>query len=213
LEDVTYWSQNPEEQVSLEASELVFVGYGVVAPEYGWNDYEGVDVEGKTVVILINDPGFINRGEAFNGSAMTYYGRWTYKFEEAARQGAEGAIIIHQTAPAAYPWGTVRASWSGPQFTLASSADVDMVDVQSWMTEETRRRLCSRRWAWISPRAGASRRHGRFHPVEMGGAQLSASLTNAAQLSSDNVAGQVRGSSGRTNTCCSWPIGTISACG
>jgi hypothetical protein len=97
--DVVYWSQNPEGVVSLEASDLVWVGYGVVAPEFGWNDYEGVDVTGKTVVMLINDPGFINRGEAFNGEAMTYYGRWTYKFEEAARQGAEGAIIVHQTAP------------------------------------------------------------------------------------------------------------------
>ncbi len=111
--DVVYWSQNPEEQVSLSDSDLVFVGYGVVAPEYGWNDYEGVDVTGKTVVILINDPGFADPDSGlFNGSAMTYYGRWTYKYEEAARQGAEGAIIVHQTAPAAIPGA--RCSRAGP---------------------------------------------------------------------------------------------------
>ncbi len=194
LEDVTYWSQNPVTDVSLADSDLVWVGYGVVAPEFGWNDYEGVDVTGKTVVMLINDPGFINRGEAFNGEAMTYYGRWTYKFEEAARQGAEGAIIIHQTEPASYPWGTVRASWSGPQFILASSADIDMVDVQSWVTEETGIALFEAAGLDFAEQAALAAT-ADFTPVEMTGAQLSATLTNELrELSSDNVAGQVRGS-------------------
>ena len=194
LEDVTYWSQNPQEAVSLEASDLVWVGYGVVAPEFGWNDYEGVEVTGKTVVMLINDPGFINRGEAFNGEAMTYYGRWTYKFEEAARQGAEGAIIIHQTEPASYPWGTVRASWSGPQFILASSADVDMVDVQSWVTEETGVALFEAAGLNFAEQAALAATNA-FAPVQMSGVQLTATLTNELrELSSDNVAGQVRGS-------------------
>lgn len=193
LEDVTYWSQNPEETVSLEASDLVWVGYGVVAPEFGWNDYEGADVEGKTVVMLINDPGFINRGEAFNGEAMTYYGRWTYKFEEAARQGAEGAIIVHQSEPASYPWGTVRASWSGPQFILATGATSDFVDVQSWITEETAATLFEAVGLDFAEQA-ARAATGDFAPAEMSGAQLSASLTNSLrELSSDNVAGQVRG--------------------
>lgn len=194
LQDVTYWSQNPVETVSLEASDLVWVGYGVVAPEFGWDDYAGVDVTGKTVVMLINDPGFINRGEAFNGEAMTYYGRWTYKFEEAARQGAEGAIIVHQTAPASYPWGTVRASWSGPQFILAAGADNDFVDVQSWITEETAVALFDAVGLNFAEQAALAA-SGDFAPVEMGGAQLSASLTNELrELSSDNVAGQIRGS-------------------
>jgi len=194
LEDVTYWSQNPVEAVSLEASDLVWVGYGVVAPEFGWNDYEGVDVTGKTVVMLINDPGFINRGEAFNGEAMTYYGRWTYKFEEAARQGAEGAIIVHQTAPASYPWGTVRASWSGPQFILAAGANTDFVDVQSWITEDTAVELFDAVGLDFAEQAALAA-SGDFTPVEMGGAQLSASLTNELrELCSDNVAGQIRGS-------------------
>lgn len=193
-EDVTYWSQNPVEAVALEASDLVYVGYGVVAPEYGWDDYAGVDVEGKTVVMLINDPGFINRGEAFNGEAMTYYGRWTYKFEEAARQGAEGAIIVHQTEPASYPWGTVRSSWSGPQFILAAGANNDFVDVQSWITESVAQTLFEAVGMDFADMAAAASSPD-FQPVEMGGAQLSASLTNSLrELSSDNVAGMVRGS-------------------
>jgi Zn-dependent M28 family amino/carboxypeptidase len=193
-EDVTYWSQNPQEFVSLEASDLVYVGYGVVAPEYGWDDYAGVDVEGKTVVMLINDPGFINRGEAFNGEAMTYYGRWTYKFEEAARQGAEGAIIVHQTEPASYPWGTVRSSWSGPQFILAAGANNDFVDVQSWITESVAQTLFDAVGMDFEAMAAAAA-SSDFEPVEMGGAQLTASLNNALrELSSDNVAGMVRGS-------------------
>ena len=105
--DAVTWTKRVTEEVSLEESEMVFVGYGVVAPEYGWNDYEGLDVEGKTVVMLVNDPGYAladtERGELFNGRTMTYYGRWTYKFEEAARQGAAGAIVIHETGPAGYP--------------------------------------------------------------------------------------------------------------
>ena len=193
--DVVYWSQNPDEQVSLEASDLVFVGYGVVAPEYGWNDYEGVDVTGKTVVILINDPGFANPDSGlFNGSAMTYYGRWTYKYEEAARQGAEGAIIVHQTAPAAYPWGTVQSSWSGPQFTLASSAGQERADVQAWITEEKATELFAALdldFAELSAAAMSA----DFEPVDMGRASLTASLTNSLRsLTSNNVAGMVEGS-------------------
>ncbi|HCR64957.1 MAG TPA: peptidase M28 [Oceanicaulis sp.] len=193
--DVVFWSQNPEEQVSLDASELVFVGYGVVAPEYGWNDYEGVDVTGKTVVILINDPGFADPDAGwFNGSAMTYYGRWTYKYEEAARQGAEGAIIVHQTAPAAYPWGTVQSSWTGPQFTLASSAGQERADVQAWITEDKAVELFSALdldFAELSEAAVSP----DFTPVDMGRATMSASLTNSLRtLTSNNVAGQVEGS-------------------
>lgn len=193
--DVVYWSQNPDEQVSLADSDLVFVGYGVVAPEYGWNDYEGVDVTGKTVVILINDPGFANPDSGlFNGSAMTYYGRWTYKYEEAARQGAEGAIIVHQTAPAAYPWGTVQSSWSGPQFTLASSAGQERADVQAWITEEKATELFAALdldFIELSTAAMSA----DFEPVDMGRASLSASLTNSLRsLTSNNVAGMVEGS-------------------
>jgi hypothetical protein len=107
-DDMTAWTTQVTEQVEVTDSEMVFVGYGIVAPEYGWNDYEGLDVTGKTVVMFVNDPGFATQDPAlFNGNAMTYYGRWTYKFEEAARQGAAMALIIHETAPASYGWGVV----------------------------------------------------------------------------------------------------------
>ena len=123
------------ESISLKDSDLVFVGYGVVAPEYDWNDYEGVDMEGKTAVILINDPGFAQPDAGiFQGKAMTYYGRWTYKYEEAARQGAAGAIIVHETAPASYGWNVVSSSWSGPQYHLPSSGDQPKLDAEMWIT-------------------------------------------------------------------------------
>ncbi|MAT40622.1 MAG: peptidase M28 [Ectothiorhodospiraceae bacterium] len=97
-------------------AELVFAGFGIVAPEYGWNDYQGIDMEGKIAVVLVNDPGFYTQDSSFfNGRAMTYYGRWTYKYEEAARQGASGIFIVHETAPAGYPWQIVRKGWTGPQ--------------------------------------------------------------------------------------------------
>ncbi|GAA4357749.1 M28 family metallopeptidase [Kangiella marina] len=123
------------ESISLKDSDLVYVGYGVVAPEYDWNDYEGIDMEGKTAVILINDPGFAQPDAGvFQGKAMTYYGRWTYKYEEAARQGAAGAIIIHETAPASYGWNVVSSSWSGPQYHLPSTGDVPKLDAEMWIT-------------------------------------------------------------------------------
>jgi Zn-dependent M28 family amino/carboxypeptidase len=128
-------SRKVREQSSLKDSELVFVGYGINAPEHNWNDYAGIDVKGKTVVMLINDPGYATQDASiFNGNAMTYYGRWSYKYEEAARQGAAGAIIIHETAPASYGWSVVKHGWSGPQFHLAESKEAS-VDVEMWITD------------------------------------------------------------------------------
>ena len=129
------------EENGINRSELIWVGYGIVAPEYDWNDYAGLDVKGKTVVILVNDPGYATQNpELFNGNSMTYYGRWTYKFEEAARQGAAGALIIHQTEPAAYGWNVVEDSWSGPQFHLATeNNNMDQLKVQGWLQYETGR--------------------------------------------------------------------------
>jgi Zn-dependent M28 family amino/carboxypeptidase len=133
------WSPQAKDKVEVKDSELVFVGYGVVAPEFGWNDYEGVDVQGKTVVMLVNDPGFATEDPAlFNGRAMTYYGRWTYKFEEAARQGAAAALLIHETEPAAYGWGVVRNTWRGKQFSLVAEDGIaSRCDVVSWISLET----------------------------------------------------------------------------
>lgn len=118
-DDFVAWTLQEESLVNLQDSPLVFVGYGIHAPELQWDDYAGLDVRGKTVVMLINDPGYFSQDmEIFRGKAMTYYGRWVYKFEEAARQGAAGAIIIHDAGPASYPWAVVRNSWTGPQLHL-----------------------------------------------------------------------------------------------
>lgn len=125
--------------VTVQGSEMVFVGYGIVAPERNWNDYEGIDVTDKTVVILVNDPGYATQDpEVFNGNAMTYYGRWTYKYEEAARQGAAAAIIVHETLPAGYAWPVVNNSWSGPQIGLtATDLNGDRSEIEGWITLDT----------------------------------------------------------------------------
>ncbi|MBN1222000.1 MAG: M28 family peptidase [Candidatus Aminicenantes bacterium] len=135
-DDFTALTLRVIEEVSLSNSEMVFVGYGIVAPEYDWNDYEGIDVKGKTVLILVNDPGFATEDpDFFTGRAMTYYGRWTYKYEEAARQGASGAFIIHETEPAAYGWGVVTNSFTGPKFNLISDDNnMSRCAVEGWLT-------------------------------------------------------------------------------
>jgi Zn-dependent M28 family amino/carboxypeptidase len=142
-DDIMVWTKRVVGSAAISNSEMVFVGYGVVAPEYGWNDYAGIDVRGKTVIVLVNDPGYATQDTAlFNGNAMTYYGRWTYKFEEAARQGAAAALIVHETEPASYPWGTVQASWSGPQFGLvAEDNNMSRVAVEGWITLEAARTI------------------------------------------------------------------------
>jgi Zn-dependent M28 family amino/carboxypeptidase len=144
-EDMVASSKREQNTVSLENSELVFVGYGVNAPEYNWNDYEGLDVKGKTVVMLINDPGFENpNGGKFQGTTMTYYGRWSYKYEEASRQGAAGAIIVHETAPASYGWSVVANSWSGPQYGLVSKdKGASRVAVEGWLTLDAAKKVFS----------------------------------------------------------------------
>ena len=127
----------------LDNSELVFVGYGINAPEYNWNDYEGIDMKGKTAVILVNDPGFESgNDELFQGKTMTYYGRWTYKYEEASRQGAAGAIIIHETAPASYGWTVVENSWTGPQYGLwKADGNKNRVAVEGWIQRHIAKEL------------------------------------------------------------------------
>ncbi len=134
------------DEVEVRNSDMLFVGYGVVAPEYDWNDYAGVDVRGKTVVMLVNDPGYATGNEAlFNGKAMTYYGRWTYKFEEAARQGADMAIIIHEEGAAGYPWAVVTSGWTGPQFDLIRGSDeTPPAKVEAWVDNESGSMLLQR---------------------------------------------------------------------
>ena len=133
-------------RIDLTNSELVFVGYGINAPERGWNDYEGVDVRGKTVVILVNDPDYETQGleGTFGGRAMTYYGRWTYKYEEAARQGAAAALIVHDTYPAAYGWNVVESSWTGPQaYAQTSNGNMDETMVNGWIQKDVAKSIMS----------------------------------------------------------------------
>lgn len=122
--------------ITIKDSPVVFVGYGITAPERGWDDYAGVDVTGKTVIILVNDPDWQTPGTngLFEGRAMTYYGRWTYKFEEAARHGAAAALIVHDSEPAAYGWGVVQSSWTGPQLELDEEGDhADQSQAIGWI--------------------------------------------------------------------------------
>ena len=182
-----------EHEHAVADSEIVFVGYGVVAPEYNWNDYAGLDVEGKTVVILVNDPGYDSGDEAiFNGRAMTYYGRWTYKYEEAARQGAAAAIIVHETEPASYPWEVVTNSWSTPAFVLAAENDEPKITIEGWITVETAQALFEQAGLDFyseRERAGA----GGFTPVDLG-ATLTASVRNEVREGvSYNVLGLLPG--------------------
>ena len=136
-DDFVAYSERVEAMNELKDSEIVFAGFGVVAPEYGWNDYEGLDVKGKTVVVLVNDPGFGSEDSTlFKGKTMTYYGRWTYKYEEAARQGAAACLIVHETIPAGYGWSVVRNSWSGASLYLDQTGSAYKPVVQGWITRD-----------------------------------------------------------------------------
>ena len=195
LDDVVYGSRRIQPVGIIENSDMVFVGYGIIAPEYDWNDYEGLDVEGRTVVMLINDPGFASGDpDLFNGNAMTYYGRWTYKYEEAARQGAAGVIIIHETEAASYGWNVVSGSWSGPQFDLQRpEGSMPFAAAESWITNERGRELFAATGLDFDALVEAAHQPG-FEPVEIPGAQLNATLTmDHSFLDSRNVAGVVRG--------------------
>jgi len=131
------------DEVKLDRSEIVFVGYGINAPEYNWNDYAGTDVKGKIVMMLVNDPGYATGDTSlFDGKSMTYYGRWTYKYEEAAREGAAGAIVIHETGAAGYPWSVVQNSFSGSQFYLdENDQDQARLEMRGWVTTDAARRI------------------------------------------------------------------------
>ncbi|MDX5479026.1 MAG: M28 family metallopeptidase, partial [Cyclobacteriaceae bacterium] len=136
FEDYVIWTQRTDSTVSFEEAEIVFAGYGIVAPEYGWNDYENLDVEGKIVMVMVNDPGFGNEdAELFRGNTMTYYGRWTYKFEEAARQGALGTLIVHDTEPAGYGFNVVQNGWNSSKLYLDSRGkEIYKPVFEGWVT-------------------------------------------------------------------------------
>jgi Zn-dependent M28 family amino/carboxypeptidase len=194
--DIVYWTKRVEESLGFENTEMVFVGYGVIAPEYGWNDYEGVDVKGKTVVMLVNDPGFATQDpDLFNGNAMTYYGRWTYKYEEAARQGAAAAIVIHDTAPAAYGWSVVESSWSGAQLDLERpDGGAGRVIAEGWFSIDAAHEVFDAAGLDLDALSKAAT-SADFKAVAMPGLTASAALNTAIRRSEDaNVIGVIEGS-------------------
>ena len=136
------FSQRVEPEMLLESNEVIFAGYGITAPEFNRNDFEGVDVKGKTILVFVNDPGYGTSGDYFKGNTMTYYGRWTYKFEEAARQGAKACFIVHETGPAGYPWGVVRNNGETTKLFLDSEDGYrDRCSFEGWITKESAEKL------------------------------------------------------------------------
>ncbi len=194
--DMMAWTRRVVPDAELSDSELVFVGYGITAPEYDWDDYAGLDVRGRTVVIMVNDPGFATGDEAlFNGRAMTYYGRWTYKYEEAARRGAAGALIVHNAAAAGYPWAVVSGSWSGPQFDLISEdGNAGLPAIEGWLTEQAATELFAASDLDYAALAAQASTRG-FQPVVLEGSRASVSVANRVRSSvSSNVIGRIEGS-------------------
>jgi len=195
---VTYWTSHyASPEVKVTDAPLVFVGYGVTAPEYGWDDYAGVDVKGKTVIILVNDPGNEDAHPDpafFKGKAMTYYGRWTYKYEEAARRGAAAAIIVHETVPAAYGWEVVRNSNTGNKYWLESKdKNASRVPVEGWITLDTAKDLFKRAGLDYEAMKAAANKRG-FKAVAMKGETLSVeAVSHIGLLKTRNVVGVIPG--------------------
>lgn len=193
--DYVIGSYRETPKTDIKQSDMVFVGHGIVAPEKGWNDYASVDVRGKTVVVMVNDPDFENEGldGPFGGKAMTYYGRWTYKYEEAARQGAAAVLIIHDTAPAAYGWNVVNSSWTGTQF-LAQSKDGGKSQTQAngWIQKSVAKDIFAAAGQNLEKQMAAAKQKG-FKAVPL---NLTASLSfenDITRKASKNVIGVMKG--------------------
>lgn len=194
--DVIVGTRSEQAHVAIQDSPLVFVGYGVDAPERDWNDYADQDWTGKTVVMFVNDPGFHADDESlFDGRKMTYYGRWTYKFEEAARKGAAAALIVHDTRGASYGWDVVRNSWSGPQYDLAAADDPERrLPVQGWLSADAAQRLFAEAGLDLEEAYRMAGTRG-FRPVPLE-ATLSVDLASTiTQKTSRNVVGVLPGAS------------------
>ncbi len=199
--DYVAFTQRITPTVEVKDSEMVFVGYGIVAPEYGWDDFKGLDVKGKTLVFLINDPPIPDPSDLskldekmFQGKAMTYYGRWSYKYEIAAEKGAAAAVIVHETIPAAYPWTVVENSNAKQNFVIdAKDKNMNTVAVRSWIQLETARKLfaaAGKNYDELK-KAALSK---EFKPVSLG-AKADFALQNKIQLfKSKNVVGRLEGS-------------------
>ncbi|TKK71911.1 M20/M25/M40 family metallo-hydrolase [Ilyomonas limi] len=194
FDDYAIWTdQDDKPVITLDKNELVFAGYGVVAPEYNWNDYAGLDVKGKVVMVLVNDPGFGVDSTLFKGDTMTYYGRWTYKFEEAARQGAKGCLIVHNTKAASYPFSVVQNSWNTARLHLDTRGkNIPYCDVIGWITGDAAKRLLNAAGKDTTLLAQANQRG--FKPVPLN-EQLSTSIkVTATYKQSHNVIAKITGS-------------------
>jgi Zn-dependent M28 family amino/carboxypeptidase len=192
LSDVVAFSGVQQPSVPFEG-EVVFVGHGIVAPEFSWNDYAGVDMKGKIALVMVNDPPApANERELFGGDALTYYGRWTYKYEEAARQGAAGAILIHTTPSATYPWQVVQSSWSGTQYSLPAAPGEPALALKAWITEDSARQLAKSGGKDLDAlRKAALGRGAKPTPL---GVSVSGTLTQkVAKKISPNVVGVITG--------------------
>ena len=187
-EQFVAWAERPQADIEAEG-ELVFVGYGIRAPEWQWDDYKGMDLRGKVLLMLVNDPGLVD-STVFLGKILTYYGRWTYKLEEAARQGAVGAILIHTTESATYPWEVVRGSWSVEQFKLDQPRSPSLA-FAGWLTEAKARDLLRAAGGLDAFIRSASRRD--FRPFATG---ITASVqvhSTLRHVKSENVAARLTG--------------------
>jgi len=190
--------------VNVNNSDMVFVGYGIVAPEYGWDDYKGLDVKGKTIVMLINDPPVPARTDAakldstmFGGKAMTYYGRWTYKYEIAAEKGAAAAIIIHENGPAGYPYEVVSGSWSRENFDISNkNKNMDKTAVEAWITTDKAKQLFTAAGKNFDQLKAAAAKKD-FRPVTLG-AKANFNIKNTLrEIKSKNVVAKLEGSDAR----------------
>jgi Zn-dependent M28 family amino/carboxypeptidase len=192
LQDIVAFSGVEQGRVHVQG-DVVFVGHGIVAPEQKWNDYAGVNVRGKWVLIMVNDPPATEEEpDLFGGKALTYYGRWTYKFEEAARQGAAGAILIHTDESATYPWQVVQSSWSGTQYSLPPEKGAPSLGIKAWMTNDAATDLVKRGGHNLDKLREAALRRG-FKPVQLSVRAAATLQQQTSRKTSPNVIGVVHG--------------------
>jgi len=200
-DDFVASSARLQNEIKIDNSDIVFVGYGIVAPQYGWDDYKDVDVRGKTILMLINDPPIPDPKDPsrldekmFKGKAMTYYGRWTYKYEIAAQKGAAVAVIIHETEPAAYPYSVVKTSWAKENYELdAPDKNKDAVQVRSWITHDVAKKLltdCGQDFDALKKAAVTK----EFRPVALSAKVNVAIKQQLRSFKSHNVIGKFEGS-------------------
>ncbi len=200
LDDYVAVSRRTIAEVQVQNSDVVFVGYGVVAPEYGWDDFKDVDVRGKTVVMLINDPAVPDPADAgrldeslFRGRAMTYYGRWTYKYEIASEKGAAAAIIVHETEPAGYPWAVVSGSWGQENFDIRiPGGNLDRIEVEAWMTRDVAAKLFAAGGHDFEALKRAALRKD-FRPVPLGATADFQVRNTVREVQSKNVVAKLEG--------------------